>query len=146
MQVHVVDDARALAQARLRAVADLGLDLRAARNVVASGNPKDHKAQAQASAAVAEVERRIAEAQRDVAARAARAGNDEQCLAQVREWLHRLPAVRQLEPTRRPKVSANAVNVASLYREFSHDHTPPDVAALFGQMAQIWNDRKNRRK
>jgi cyclase len=39
-----------------------------------------------------------------------------------------------------------AVNVASLYREFSHDHTPPDVAALFGQMAQIWNDRKNRRK
>jgi cyclase len=39
-----------------------------------------------------------------------------------------------------------AVNVASLYREFSHDHTPPDVAQLFGQMAQIWNDRKNRRK
>jgi glyoxylase-like metal-dependent hydrolase (beta-lactamase superfamily II) len=39
-----------------------------------------------------------------------------------------------------------AVNVASLYREFNHDHTPPDVAQLFGQMAQIWDDRKNRRK
>jgi cyclase len=39
-----------------------------------------------------------------------------------------------------------AVNVSSLYREFSHDHTAPDVAGLFGQMAQIWNDRKSRRK
>jgi hypothetical protein len=39
-----------------------------------------------------------------------------------------------------------AVNVASLYREFAHDHTAPNVGELFGQMAQIWNDRKNRRK
>jgi cyclase len=39
-----------------------------------------------------------------------------------------------------------AVNVATLYRDFAHDHTPPNVVELFGQMAQIWNDRKNRRR
>lgn len=38
-----------------------------------------------------------------------------------------------------------AVNVASLYREFSGDNTPPNPAELFGQMAAIWKARNTRR-
>jgi hypothetical protein len=37
-----------------------------------------------------------------------------------------------------------AVNVATLYREFSGDQTAPNAAELFGQMAQIWKARKAR--
>jgi glyoxylase-like metal-dependent hydrolase (beta-lactamase superfamily II) len=37
-----------------------------------------------------------------------------------------------------------AVNVATLYREFSGDHSAPNAAELFGQMAQLWKARKTR--
>jgi glyoxylase-like metal-dependent hydrolase (beta-lactamase superfamily II) len=37
-----------------------------------------------------------------------------------------------------------AVNVASLYREFSGDKTAPNAAEIFGQMAQLWKARKAR--
>lgn len=36
------------------------------------------------------------------------------------------------------------VNVASLYREFSGDETPPNVLALFGLMAELYFARKQR--
>jgi glyoxylase-like metal-dependent hydrolase (beta-lactamase superfamily II) len=35
-----------------------------------------------------------------------------------------------------------AVNVASLYREFAHDHTPPNPAELFALMGEIWQRRR----
>ncbi len=36
------------------------------------------------------------------------------------------------------------VNVASLYREFSGDHSPPNVLQLFGLMAELYFARKKR--
>jgi hypothetical protein len=35
-----------------------------------------------------------------------------------------------------------AVNVASLYREFANDHTPPNPAELFALMGEIWQRRR----
>ena len=35
-----------------------------------------------------------------------------------------------------------AINVASLYREFSGDTTPPNVAHLFAPMGEIWKERR----
>ncbi|MFZ4381253.1 MAG: MBL fold metallo-hydrolase, partial [Sandarakinorhabdus sp.] len=35
-----------------------------------------------------------------------------------------------------------AVNVDTLYREFSGDQTPPDVVRLFGLMGQLYYDRR----
>ncbi|MEQ1755652.1 MAG: MBL fold metallo-hydrolase [Micropepsaceae bacterium] len=35
-----------------------------------------------------------------------------------------------------------AVNVSTLYREFAHDHSAPDAAALFGVMGEIWKKRR----
>jgi glyoxylase-like metal-dependent hydrolase (beta-lactamase superfamily II) len=35
-----------------------------------------------------------------------------------------------------------AVNVDTLYREYSGDHTPPDVVGLFGLMGQLYYDRR----
>lgn len=38
-----------------------------------------------------------------------------------------------------------AVNVATLYREFTGDTSPPDMIGLFGLMAQLHHDRPGRR-
>lgn len=38
-----------------------------------------------------------------------------------------------------------AVNVATLYREFAHDHTPANPAVLFGQMGELFYARQKRR-
>lgn len=35
-----------------------------------------------------------------------------------------------------------AVNVATLYREFAGDASPPNVAELFGRMEEIWRQRR----
>jgi glyoxylase-like metal-dependent hydrolase (beta-lactamase superfamily II) len=35
-----------------------------------------------------------------------------------------------------------AVNVASLYREFAHDHSPPNPVELFALMGEIWQKRR----
>jgi glyoxylase-like metal-dependent hydrolase (beta-lactamase superfamily II) len=35
-----------------------------------------------------------------------------------------------------------AVNVATLYKEFAHDHTPNNPAELFALMAEIWQKRR----
>ncbi len=35
-----------------------------------------------------------------------------------------------------------AVNVATLYREFSDDHSAPNAAELFAQMGEIWHSRR----
>ena len=35
-----------------------------------------------------------------------------------------------------------AVNVDTLYREFAHDHAPPNIADLFARMARLVRDRK----
>jgi glyoxylase-like metal-dependent hydrolase (beta-lactamase superfamily II) len=35
-----------------------------------------------------------------------------------------------------------AVNVATLYKEFAHDHTPTNPAELFALMAEIWQKRR----
>lgn len=37
-----------------------------------------------------------------------------------------------------------AVNVATLYREFSGDHSAPNVPELFGLMTQLWKERRRR--
>ena len=36
-----------------------------------------------------------------------------------------------------------AVNVATLYREFAGDTTPPNPAELFALMGEIWNKRRS---
>jgi hypothetical protein len=35
-----------------------------------------------------------------------------------------------------------AVNVATLYREFAGDASPPNVAELFARMEEIWRNRR----
>jgi len=39
-----------------------------------------------------------------------------------------------------------AVNVNTLYKEYRHDHTPPDIGALFGLMAQMKKSQTARRR